>query len=186
MRSEVNNRLYRHMADASGVSHPPSPGFPGNDSWFYDSLTHPVVNISPARAKKTASVIGCRLPTRNEWEYAASIGLTGNIAEQFPWGELSPVEVPGVPANYMALDIWEERNLDGYEYTAPCGSYPLSSGGFQDIAGNVAEMTVCESDSAVHLMGGSWAQAEEAMKIGFLRVLQNGDICWYAGFRLAR
>jgi len=186
LRSEVNNRLYRFLAEASGISHPPDPGFPGNGSWFYDSLSHPVVNVSPARARKAASAIGCRLPTRNEWEYAASMDLTGDISEQFPWGELSPPEVPGIPANYMALDLWEDRALDGFAYTAPCGSYPLSAGGFQDLAGNVAEMTVCESDSTTHLMGGSWAQAENAMKLGFSRELQEGDICWYAGFRLVR
>ncbi len=184
--SEVNNRLYRYLADASGISHPPDPGFPGEAGWFYDSLTHPVVNVSPARARKAASAIGCRLPTRNQWEYAASIGLAGDIAGQFPWGELSPPEVPGIPANYMALDLWEEKAQDGFAYTAPCGSYPLSSGGFQDLAGNAAEMTVCESDSTIHLMGGSWAQVEEAMKLGFVRELQDGDICWYAGFRLVR
>ena len=186
LRSEVNNRLYRYLADNAGISHPPDPGFVGMENWFYDSLTHPVVNVSPARAKKASSVLGCRLPTRNEWEYAASIGLTGAIRKQFPWGELSPPDVPGVPANYMALDLWDQRDLDGFAYTAPCGSYPLSSGGFQDIAGNVAEMAVCEQDSSVHLMGGSWAQIEEAMKFGFRRELLDGDVCWYAGFRLAR
>lgn len=186
LRSEVNNRLYRFLADASGITHPPGPGFSGDDLWFYDSLTHPVVNVSPGRAKKAASAIGCRLPSRNEWEYAASIGLTGDISGQFPWGELSPPELPGVPANYLALDLWEERAQDGFAYTAPCGSFPLSSGGFQDLAGNAAEMVFCESDSAVHLMGGSWAQKEEAMKLGFTRVLMDGDICWFAGFRLAR
>ncbi len=186
MRSEVNNRLYRYLADSSGIPHPPDPGFPGMEGYFYDSLAHPVVNVSPARAKKAASAIGCRLPTRNEWEYAASLGLTGDIAGQFPWGELSPPDVPGVPANYLALDDWDTRDLDGFASTAPGGSYPLSRGGFQDLAGNAAEMAVCLQDSAVHLMGGSWVQREEAMKIGYVRVLQDGDICWYAGFRLAR
>jgi len=186
LKSEVNNRLYRYLADASGISHPPDPGFSGEDHWFYDSLTHPVVNVSPARARKAASTIGCILPTRNQWEYAASMGLTGDISHQFPWGELSPPEVPGIPANYMALNLWEERALDGYAYTSPCGSYPLSAGGFQDLAGNVAEMVVCERDSTVNLMGGSWAQADEAMMLGFVRDIQDGDICWYAGFRLVR
>ncbi len=186
LESEVNNRLYRYLAEASGIPHPPDPGFPGMEGYFYDSLTHPVVNISPARAKKAASAIGCRLPTRNEWEYAASLGLSGDISSQYPWGELHPPEVPGVPANYLALDDWSSRDLDGFSYTAPCGSYPLSRGGFQDIAGNVAEMAVCVQDSAVHLMGGSWVQNQEAMQIGYVRELQDGDICWYGGFRLVR
>ncbi len=186
MRSEVNNRLYRYLADGAGISHPPDPGFAREPGWFYDSLDHPVVNVSPARARKAASFLGLRLPTRNEWEYAASLGLAGPISDQFPWGELSPPEVPGVPANYMALDTWEDRDLDGFAYTAPCGSYPLSEGGFQDLAGNAAEMVYDESDSLTVLMGGSWAQPEEAMKFGFSRRILDGDMTWYAGFRLVR
>lgn len=186
LRSEVNNRLYRYLADAAGISHPPDPGFTSTGNWFYDSLTHPVVNVSPARVKKASSVLGCRLPTRNEWEYAASMGLSGGISAQFPWGPLSPPDLPGVPANYMALNLWDQRDLDGFAYTSPCGSYPLSTAGFQDLGGNVAEMVINEADSTIHLMGGSWAQTEDAMKMGFHRELLDGDICWYGGFRLVR
>ena len=186
LRSEVTNRLYRSLADQEGLSHPPDPGFPGMEQYFYDYPGHPVVNVSPFRARKAATAMGCRLPTRNQWEYAASLGLTGDIADQFPWGVLSPPDVPGVPANYMALDLWISRDADGFLYTAPHGSYPLSTGGLEDLGGNVAEITVSEADSSIHLMGGSWAQPEEAMKLGFRRTVPEGDITWYAGFRLVK
>jgi len=186
MRTEVNNRLYRYLADTEHLSHPSDPGFPVMQNYFYDFPEHPVVNVSPIRAKKAASALGCSLPTRDQWEYAASLGLSGDISGQFPWGRLSPTDVPGVPANYLALDLWDQRDLDGYLYTSPCGSYPLSSGGFADLAGNVAEMATSVTDSTVYLMGGSWTQVEEAMKIGFVREILEGDICWYAGFRLVK
>jgi formylglycine-generating enzyme required for sulfatase activity len=186
LKTEVNNRLYRYLADKQGLAHPADPEFPGMADFFYNYPDHPVVNVSPVRAKKAASALGCSLPTRDQWEYAASIGLTGDISGKFPWGSLSPPDVPGVPANYMALDLWDQRGLDGFLYTAPCGSYPLSSGGFADLAGNVAEMTTSAEDSTIYLMGGSWTQTEEAMKFGFNRTLQEGDICWYAGFRLVK
>lgn len=185
-KSEVNNRLYRYLADQSGLPHPADPGFPGMDEYFYEFPDYPVVNISPGKAEAASSFIGARLPTRNEWEYAASLGLTGDIEKQYPWGDLSPAEVPGVPANYMALDNWEQRDLDGFIYTAPCGSYPLSNAGLADMAGNAAEMVLCATDTTIHLMGGSWAQVEEAMTLGFTRQMGSGDISWYTGFRMAK
>ncbi|MCK5784964.1 MAG: SUMF1/EgtB/PvdO family nonheme iron enzyme [Candidatus Sabulitectum sp.] len=185
-RSEVNNRLYRYLADQSGLPHPADPGFPDMEHYFYEFPDHPVVNISPGKAESAASFIGARLPTRNEWEYAASLGLTGSISGQYPWGNLPPVETPGIPANYMALDDWEQRDLDGFLYTAPCGSYPLSDAGIVDMAGNTAEMVFCTADTCVHLMGGSWAQVEEAMTLGFTRQIGYGDINWFSGFRMAK
>ncbi len=185
-KTEVSNRLYRYLADQSGLPRPADPGFPGMDSYFYEFPDYPVVNISAGKAESAASFIGARLPTRDEWEYAASLELTGSIAGQYPWGGLSPEEVPGIPANYMALDDWEQRDVDGFLYTAPCGSYPLSNGGLADMAGNAAEMVFCTSDSSIHIMGGSWAQVEHAMTLGFKRLIGHGDIAWYTGFRMAK
>ncbi len=183
---EVNNRLFRYLADQGDWPHPADPGFLGMESYFYEYPDYPVVNVSPEKAVAAASVLGARLPTRNEWEYAASLGIAGDINEQYPWGELAPAEVPGVPANYMALDNWQQRDLDGFLYTAPCGSYPLSTGGLADLAGNAAEMVSCPADTTISVMGGSWAQVEFAMTMGFTRKLGYGDINWYTGFRLAR
>jgi len=186
LKTEVSNRLYRYLADEQDLPHPSDPGFPGMNNYFYDFPDCPVVNISPLKAEAAASGLGCRLPTRNEWEFAASRGLTGSISRQYPWGTLSPTEEPSFPANYMAFDTWEEKDADGYLYTAPCGSYPLSNAGFADLAGNAAEMVVSPADSSIQLMGGSWAQIEESMTLGFNRHIGAGDVTWYAGFRLAR
>ncbi|PIE53619.1 hypothetical protein CSA37_00175 [Candidatus Fermentibacteria bacterium] len=186
MRSEVSNRLYRHLADNLNLAHPPDPGFPGMEDYFYNYPDYPVVNVSPFRARKAASSMGCSLPTTDQWEYAASLGLTGEIAGNFPWGILSPPDVPGVPANYMALDSWNDRDADGYLYTAPSGEYPLSEGGFQDLAGNVSEMALCYADSTIRLLGGSWAQPEDAMRFGYSRIIADGDIAWHAGFRFVK
>lgn len=185
-KNEMNNRLYRYVVDSAGLPHPADPGFPGMAGYFYEFPDYPVVNISAPKAEIAAAFMDARLPTRDEWEYAASLGLTGDIAQQYPWGQLSPEDVPGVPANYMALDNWEQRDLDGFLYTGPCGSYALSGAGLADMAGNAAEMVFCTSDSTIHLMGGSWAQVEYAMTFGFIRQIGSGDINWYTGFRMAR
>jgi formylglycine-generating enzyme required for sulfatase activity len=186
LKTEVSNRLYRYLADQGSLPHPVDPGFSGMDNYFYEYPDYPVVNISSGDAQAAASVMGGRLPTGNEWEYAASIGLSSAIAGQFPWGDLSPEEAPGVPANYLALDEWEQRDLDGFLYTAPCGSYPLSNAGLADMAGNVAEIVFCETDSTACLKGGSWVQTESAMTVGFNRQIGDGDVAWYFGFRIVR
>jgi hypothetical protein len=38
----------------------------------------------------------------------------------------------------------------------------------------------------MYIAGGSWAQVEEAMTLGFYRNIGYGDIDWYTGFRMAK
>lgn len=184
MAYEVTNRFYAKAAQGARVELPPDPRFPGVSSYVSDMPGHPVVNVSPDEASRVAASLGLRLPTRNEWEYAASLGLSGDIGVQFVWGRLTPEEVPGIPGNYLALGDWDQRDADGFPYTSPIGAYPLSHAGFADMAGNVAEMVL--DDSTCVLKGGSWAQDENAMRIGWSRYFAAGDRCWYAGFRFAR
>jgi formylglycine-generating enzyme required for sulfatase activity len=184
MVHEVSNRLYAHFAGASRIELPPDPCFPGIANNITEQPEHPVVNVSPSEAAEFASSMNLRLPTRNEWEYVASQGLTGVIANQYPWGSLSPTEAGGITGNYLAHDDWLQRDADGYAYTSPCGSFPLSRAGIADLGGNVAEMV--HDDSICVLKGGSWAQGEDAMTLGWSREFASGDRCWYAGFRLAR
>lgn len=184
MACEVTNRFYAGAAQAARVEMPPDPRFPGVSDYVSEMPGHPVVNVSPDEASRVAAALGLRLPTQDEWEYAASRGLTGDIGSQFVWGRLTPEEAPGIPGNYLALGDWEQRDADGFPYTAPVGSYPLSQAGFADLAGNVAEIVL--DDSSFVLKGGSWAQDEDAMTIGWYRVFASGDRCWYAGFRFAR
>ncbi|MFO7626289.1 MAG: SUMF1/EgtB/PvdO family nonheme iron enzyme [Candidatus Fermentibacteraceae bacterium] len=184
MVHEVSNRLYAHFAGASRIELPPDPCFPGIANNIAEQPDHPVVNISPSEAAEFASSMNLRLPTRNEWEYVASQGLTGVIANQYPWGGLPPTEAGGITGNYLAHDDWLQRDADGYAYTSPCGSFPLSRAGIADLGGNVAEMV--HDDSVWVLKGGSWAQGEDAMTLGWSREFASGDRCWYAGFRLAR
>lgn len=184
MVHEVSNRFYAHFAGASRIELPPDPCFPGITNNIAEQPDHPVVNVSPSEAAEFASSMNLRLPTRNEWEYVASQGLSGAIGVQYPWGSLPPTEVGGMPGNYLAHDDWLQRDADGYAYTSPYGSFPLSRAGFADLGGNVAEMVY--DDSVWVLKGGSWAQGEDAMTLGWSREFASGDRCWYAGFRLAR
>jgi formylglycine-generating enzyme required for sulfatase activity len=77
---------------------------------------------------------GARLPTEAEWEYAVR-GPDGLV---FPWGNT----FDSARLNYCDLIYGADTSMDdGYEYTAPVGSYPggVSWVGAYDLSGNVVE-----------------------------------------------
>ncbi|MET0599077.1 MAG: formylglycine-generating enzyme family protein [Mesorhizobium sp.] len=108
---------------------------------------HPVVHVAFEDVEAYARWAGKVLPGEAEWEFAARGGLDG---AEFVWGEEM------TPGGKQMANTWQGefplRNTldDGFEYTAPVGSFPPNGYGLYDMAGNVWQWT------------GDWYAAHEA------------------------
>jgi formylglycine-generating enzyme required for sulfatase activity len=108
---------------------------------------HPVVYVTLEDARAYAGWAGKRLPTEDEWQYAAQ----GPRALRFPWGD---------------GDDPDRRNGGQAGGTTPVTAFPngRSSFGLFDCCGNVWELTESEHSDGhnrfVLLKGGSYYRAE--------------------------
>lgn len=115
---------------------------------------HPVVSVTWNDANAYAAWAGKRLPTEQEWEYAAKGGLD---VKWFPWGNKPDPS----KANYRSqgesffdgtLRFFLGRNIT----TEPVGSYEPNGFGLYDMCGNVSEW--CKDDYLPYpgLLENSW------------------------------
>src|SRR5262249_34773591 len=112
------------------------PGGPGTTINGRDR--HPVVQVAYEDAEAYADWAGKSLPAEEEWEYAARGGLEG---ARFAWGD---EHFPGgKPAanTWQGEFPWQNLKLDGFEGTAPVGSFSPNGYGLYDMCGNTWEWT---------------------------------------------
>jgi formylglycine-generating enzyme required for sulfatase activity len=159
---EVTNRQYKRFCDATSRAYPLDPGFSSMPQYFTGYPDYPVVNVTWDDALAYANWTGRSLPSEAEWEKAAR----GPDAREFPWGSAEP--------DSTRCNI--SSNNDGYDNTAPVGTYPAGASpyGCMDMAGNVWEW--CND----WFFAGYYAVSPDSNPQGFLvgsdRVFRGG--CW--------
>lgn len=128
------------VVEGANWSHPEGP-----DSSIEDRSEHPVVHVSWNDAMAYCEWAGKRLPTEEEWEYAARGGL---VQKRYPWGnELNP------NGKHMC-NIWQgdfpyqNTAEDGYTGTSPVKAFPPNNYGLYSLSGNVWEW--CSSNFFNH------------------------------------
>ena len=172
----VTNRLYRRFVELTGHRKPP---YWDNDKFSSDD--QPVVTVSwddaVAYCKWLTEINKqgqkFRLPTEQEWEWAAGRGK-----RKYPWGDDPP-----------------DHNLANYDnkigYTTPVGNYPAGAtpDGLMDMGGNVWEWTetVYEGDKDWRVLrGGSFADGSGYLRCSArLRYLRSLNWSNLFGFRVA-
>jgi len=101
-------------------------------------MNHPVVHVAFADAQAYAKWARKELPTEAEWEFAARGGLEG---AEFCWGDELMPDGKSMTNNWQGEFPWQNLCEDGYEWTAPVGSFPPNGYGLHDMAGNVWQWT---------------------------------------------
>ena len=110
----------------------------GPDSSIEGKEQHPVVHVAYEDVETYARWAGKEIPTEAEWEFAARGGLE---AAEFVWGDTFKVDGKPMANTWQGRFPWENLLEDGFEGTAPVGSFPPNGYGLYDMAGNVWQWT---------------------------------------------
>jgi len=131
---------------------------------------HPVVQVSANDAAAFCAFHGWRLPSEEEWEFAAR----GTDGRRYPWGDRDPEQSDerAALANFGTVPCCAADDRDGFLTTAPVGSYPAGVGpfGHQDLAGNVWEWTSSRfpgRPDQVVLRGGGWGNNPYCLRTSY-------------------
>ena len=187
-RTPVTLGAYQRCFDAGACTEPATLE---HCNWKTDRTDHPVNCVNAAQAEAFCAWAGGRLPTSQEWEYAAK----GGESRIYPWGDAPPT---GKLANYCDArcpEDWKDAAQDdGYAETSPVGAFPAGASrfGLLDMAGNVWQWTSTPYGSKkkkdagkLDLRGGSWHHPAQHLRASYRHgVDAKSQVGW--GFRCAQ
>ncbi len=159
----VWDRRWRSV-DGADWRHPQGPG-----SSIEDLSNHPVVQVSALDAEAFCAFFDLRLPTEEEWAFAAR----GPQSHRYAWGEEPPVQDGRqLFANFGTERCCAPDASDGHARTAPVGTYPKgrSPFGFDDMAGNVWEWTASPFPGRPAervIRGGGWGNNPYCLRAAY-------------------
>lgn len=138
-RTEVTNAQYQACVEARVCRLPSAANSSSRKGYYQESAydDYPVLYVNWYRAVAYCQWAGGRLPTEEEWEYAAR----GPESRWYPWGDMPD----GTRLNHCdsncPLEHADQDVDDGYLDTAPVGNYPTGASwcGALDMVGNVWE-----------------------------------------------
>lgn len=190
-KTEVTNNQYE-LCEQAGIC--------GESECQVGNDNYPVVCVTWEQAAVYCRWAGGRLPTEAEWEYAAR----GPERSRYPWGN----DFEGTYLNYCDTNCTlnkQDRGFDdGYNETAPVGSYPQGASwvGALDMSGNVWEMvadwngeylpekrvnpTGPPSGARRVARGGSWHASPDHVRSALRTHMGTDQYVDHAGFRCAQ
>lgn len=101
---------------------------------------HPVTQVSWNDATAYCQWAKKRLPSREEWEYAAK-NADPSYRSTYPWGD-QQIEKGHYKANFWQGSFpYVSQVEDGFQYTSPVGYFGKTPLGLTDMGGNVWQWT---------------------------------------------
>lgn len=186
MRTEVTVAQFAAFVAATGHVTDPERAGRGHVWWKHDGRRwrwrvvegvtwrsaggdHAVAMVSQRDAAAFCAHHGLRLPTEEEWEWAAR----GPDGRRYVWGDAPPAaRAPAGRGNVGTLACCAASDADGFDRIAPVGRFPDAAGpfGHLDLVGNVWEWTTSPDERApgeLVIRGAGWGNSSWCLRAAY-------------------